>query len=184
MRPARSVILKPDMDLDELVNPRSLSVPKVFEEYGVAPTGNPIPPPRPEDFSVYDGATAYLRVVFAGSPIPGWEEPLSVGDVLLVPRRGPVWIQRTSITRPVTPGTEYEKVHQRTETGHGRCLTIALVRFTLDTTHLARLMTKCSRKAASAVGLLAVLTDERFALAVLGENVLVVKGGDIVRHLM
>lgn len=61
-----------------------------------------------------------MRVVLAGSPIPGWIEPLAVGDVLLVPCKGPVWVQRTYLTRPETDGIDNEKVHQRVETGHGR----------------------------------------------------------------
>ena len=57
-----------DIHWRELVHPRVLSVLKVFEEYGRVRTGDPDPPPRPADFSSYDGATAYLRVVLAGSP--------------------------------------------------------------------------------------------------------------------
>lgn len=170
-----------EVDLRELVNPRILSVQRVFEEYGVAPTGDPEPPSRPTNFAIYDGATAYLRVVLAGSPIPEWEKPLSVGDVLLVPSKGPVWVQRTYITRPNAPGIDYEKVHERTEAGHGRHLTIALVRFVVDTTHMSRLMATSSRKVASAAGILAALTDERFGLDVLAENALVVENGDIVQ---
>lgn len=181
MDSGRLLSVEPDFDLEELVNPSILSIPRVFEEYGVARTGDPEPPPRPDDFSIYDGATAYLRVVFAGSPISGWKEPLCVGEVILVPCWGPVWVQRTYVMRPETPDIEHEKIHHRVETGHGLWLTIALVPFTVDTTHMARLMTDYARKAASAVGILAVVTDERFALARLGENALVVQDGQIVR---
>lgn len=170
----------PDIHWRELVHPRVLSVPKVFEEYGRVRTGDPDPPPRPADFSTYDGATAYLRVVLAGSPIPGWVEPLSVGEVLFVPCKGPVWVQRTHVTRPEVAEVEYEKVHQRVETGHGRHLTIGLSRFTVDTTNMSQLMATSSRKVASAAGLLAALTDERFAVEVLAENVLVTRANEVL----
>jgi hypothetical protein len=169
-----------ELDLAELVHPGILSTPKVFEEYALVATGDPDPPSRPARFSSYDGATAYLRVVLAGSPIPEWVKPLALDDVVLAPCKGPVWVQRTYVTRPETADVDYEKVHQRVETGHGRHLTIGLSRFTLDTTNLSRLMTTSSRKVMSAAGILAALTDERFAVEVLAENVLILKEKEVV----
>lgn len=171
----------PNIHLRELVHPRVLRMPKVFEEYGTVATGDAHPPPRPADFSSYDGATAYLRVVFAGSPIREWAEPLSIGDVLLFPCKGPVWIQRTYITRPEVAGVDYDKVHHRVAAGHGRHLTIGLSRFTVSATNMSQLKTTASRRVAAAAGILAALTDERFAVEVLGENVLVTKGNEILR---
>ncbi|MCA1696300.1 MAG: hypothetical protein LC749_17150 [Actinobacteria bacterium] len=170
-----------DIDLRALINPAVMAIPKAFEEYGVARTGDPNPPERPAHFSSYDGATAYLRVVLAGSPVPGWTDPVWVGDVFLAPSSGPVWVQRTYITRPDTPDVDYVKVHERTEVGHGRHLTIALAPFVLDMTHISRLMATSSREVASALGVLAALTDERFALEVLAMNALAVAEGEVVR---
>ncbi len=168
-----------DTEISELLSPQLLQMPHATREYGMTPTGQSQLPARPAEFSSYDGAAAYLRLVLAGSPIPDWADPISVGGVLLAPCKGPVWVQRTYISQPATGGTDYEKVHHRTQVGHGRHLTIGLWRFTLDKTNMARLLTISSRKVTAAAGVLAALTDERFAVEVLGENVLVVRDGAV-----
>lgn len=160
--------------LERLVDPPELAEPQKAREYGMIATGSPEAPIRPKAYSDYDGYQAYSRLVLAGSPLPDWTDAIEVGPALLAPRIGPVWAQTTYIVQPSSSVCDYSKVHHRLKVGHGRHLTIGLRGFIIDSEHIGKSMDSTRRDILGATGLFAAHTDERFAMDVLAENVLIV----------
>lgn len=162
--------------------------PPVIEQ-GIVPDSEPSHVPVPVSLDEYEGRLAFFRLVLAGSHIPGWKRPLHVGKVTMIPWSGPVTVQSTYVMQVSDhPGesdkigyeTRYEKITHRRDVGRGRALTVVVRPFYANLERLLSDMEILERESLAALGSVAAVFDERFALEELGENLVLMDSSEVV----
>lgn len=131
---------------------------------------------RSERLQYLDGQSGIYRLAFAAMPLPGLAEPVVLGGVHIFQQDGPIWAQSTYIIQRPGWRTVYDKLMHQSylEVGEGLHLTLCWlpVQVPVDR-HISSAFSQWRDEVLAAVGVLAVVLDDRVAQAELLEDLIV-----------